>query len=231
MGERPVLDYGRPEPKRRPLRTSWLLKVLGMILAAYVLIGIAVLIVDQLAMRQIHDRSGQVHCASNLRQIGQAIQLYTPDNQGLFPPDLQTIARTQQIGLECFVCPSSKDSRANDIKELNTPSRCSYVYVDSGFSVHSRPDCIVTLEDPANHNLEGGNVLFADYHVEFLDFPTIQHILNELNAGRNPPSTLTPTLSQAAAEKDYQTNWKPRMPQLKSGVWHIPTTQGSATPK
>ena len=73
--------------------------------------------------------------------------------------------------------------------------------------------------------IASGNVLFADGHVEFLNLPTIQHILNELNTGHNPPSSLTPTLSQAAAEKDYQTNWKPRMPQLKSGVWHIPTTQ------
>ena len=47
---------------------------------------------------------------------------------------------------------------------------------------------------------------------------------NDLAMGKNPPSAST-TLSDSAAKKDYEKNWKSRMPQLKSGVWMIPTTQ------
>ena len=185
-----------------------------------------VLVQHGASLVRAHDR-----CRDRLGMIGQVTWLYAGDHQTSFPPDLQTLARYgESLGVDrllrnAMVCPVSSDSKPHSAASISDPGRCSYIYVGADLSTRSNPKCIVALDDPANHKLEGGNVLFADLHVDYFDLPTIQLILNNLNAGHNPPTTLTPTLSQSAAEKDYQTNWKPRMPQLKSGVWHIPTTQ------
>ncbi len=226
MDERPVLDYGRPE--RRNGTNVPLPIALAIIAVATVLLWV---VIGPGGHSHSREKANQIKCASNLRQIGQSMQLYAQDNGGLFPPNLQTLAGTQPIGLDAMVCPSSPDTKPPNTASIGSPSGCSYIYVGADLTSKADPDCILALEDPDNHGLTGGNVLFADGHVEFLDLPAIQLILLQLNAGRNPPASLTPTLSQAAAEQDYQTNWKSRMPQLKSGVWRIPTTQPSTTPQ
>jgi len=45
-----------------------------------------------------------------------------------------------------------------------------YVYVP-GLQAVVPVDWILAYEDPANHNGEGGNVLYVDSHVEFLKEP------------------------------------------------------------
>ncbi len=218
MDEPTTLDYERVEPR----------KAHGLRFIHYVLIVIVALLVASIFVPSGgHSRrqANQIKCASNLRQIGQGIQLYAQANLGFFPPDLQTLAATQPLGLSVMICPSTSDQTPANIGAISAAGRCSYIYVGANLTSKADPSCILALEDPANHNLEGGNILFADGHVEFFVLPEFQFFLNELNAGRNPPSTQTPALSKAAAEQDYQKNWKSRMPQLKSGVWRIPTTQ------
>lgn len=218
MSKPPVLDYESTEPQKRSR--------LGLLHYLVIIFLVSLFISIVLPSNSRHRvRPGQVMCGSNLRQLGQGLQLYAQDNGGLFPPDLQTLAGTQPIELAAMVCPSTNDSKPKNVASIGDPAACSYIYVDTGLTSKAKPDCILALEDPANHELRGGNVLFVDGHVEFILLDEIQHILNELNAGRNPPTNLSPTLSQATAEQDYQTNWKPRMPQLKSGGWRIPTTQ------
>lgn len=229
MSKLPPLEYGHAEPTRKWYAVDIRAMAIIAISTAAILAMAMVLLESRMstAVEQAH----RIRCSSNLRQIAQAIQLYAFDNQGLFPPDARTLKATQQISFDCFICDSTADTAAKSLDELAVVGHLSYIYAGADFTTHSAPKCIVALDDPANHNLEGGNVLFADGHVEFLNLPTIQHILNELSAGRNPPSTLTPTLSQSAAEKDYQTNWKSRMPQLKTGVWRIPTIQPTTDPQ
>ena len=163
-----------------------------------------------------------MHCASNLRQIGQAIQLYCQDFKA-YPPDLRAVVQTQQISTEVFTCTSSSDVKAPSAAALGSSGTCSYIYVGASLPLNVPPDAIVILEDPANHDMDGSNVLYADGHVVWVDFPNLAQALSDLQQGTNPPSA-TPALTSSQAKKLYNTKWKPLMPSLKSGVWRIPTT-------
>ena len=228
MSDPPAIDHGHAN--LRPTRSLPTPIIIGL---ATVLALIAIVVIrDGMKLVRVHDT-----CRDRLGMIGQVIWLYAGDHQTSFPPDLQTLARygesidVDRLLRNAMVCPVSSDNKPENAASIANPSRCSYIYIGADLTTRSNPKCVVAVEDPANHWPKGANVLFADGHAEFLDLPTIQLILNNLTTGHNPPATLTPTLSQAAAEQDYQTNWKPRMPQLKTGVWRIPTTQPAAGPK
>ena len=80
------------------------------------------------------------------------------------------------------------------------------------------------LEDPANHHLNGAYVLIADGSVNWQPLEQVMTTLNDLNNGINPPMTPV-TMTTIQARRDYEQNWKQRMPALKSGTWRLPTTR------
>ncbi len=176
-----------------------------------------------MALRRARSQANAVGCASNLRQIGQAIQLYWQDYHA-YPPDLRAVIQTQQIGSQTFTCPASSDVRAPTGTAIGAPGTCSYIYVGIPFLAEIRPDAVVALEDPANHDMDGGNVLYGDGHVEWVALPDVVQILNDLQQGINPPSANT-ALTKRQATKVYEMKWKALMPRLKSGVWRIPSTR------
>ena len=49
------------------------------------------------SLSRARETANRVKCASNERQIGQAILLYSNDNKGKYPPDLGTLIKTQDI--------------------------------------------------------------------------------------------------------------------------------------
>lgn len=157
--------------------------------------------------------------------IGQAVLLYAQANEG--HPDLQAAFSTQQISAEIAICPSTPDVKALTPTGLAQPGCCSYVYVGAGLVGQPDPSCFTAIEDPANHNFDGCNVLYADGRVDWVALPTAMQTLNDLAAGRNPPSQTT-SLTPRTAKQDYERNWRSQMPQLKMGVWHIPTTLPAA---
>ncbi|GEM_PF-1053634 len=171
-----------------------------------------------------------IPCSSNLRQIGQAIQLYAVDNQGQYPPDFPTVLRTQQIGAEVFICRSSSDERAKgdspqQLADQLLNGHCSYIYVGRNFTTKTNPQCVVAFEDPANHGLEGSNVLFADGHVKFMMLFDVASFISALEQGYNPPRQIAQSVQQAKAI--YQRDWVPKLQSIKSGQWSasLPTTR------
>jgi len=100
-------------------------------------------------------------CSANLRGIGQSCHIYANDYDEWFPPDLQTLIDAGHITLGELQCPSE-----------GNPSQAvfDYTYVP-GLQATVPVDWILAYEDPANHNREGGNVLYIDSHVEFLKEP------------------------------------------------------------
>jgi len=116
-----------------------------------------------------YETANRVKCASNERQIGQAILLYSNDYQGQYPPDFVTLLKTENITPSVFVCPSSNDTPAKSAAELLSGGHCSYVYVGQGLTAQTvSPSTVVLYERHDAHGGDGVNMLFGDGHVEFM---------------------------------------------------------------
>ncbi len=138
-------------------------------------------------------------CASNLRQIGQAMLLYSNENAGQYPDDFGPLLLTQDIEPKNFVCPGSPDtpaggeSRAQWAANLRAGGHLSYVYCGRGQSPTSPAAAILAYEADGNHGpssnatVHGRTFLYADGHVAYLSAAAANHAVNELAAGHNPP--------------------------------------------
>ncbi|HEX2974291.1 MAG TPA: hypothetical protein VHP11_18295 [Tepidisphaeraceae bacterium] len=93
---------------------------------------------------------------------------------------------------------------------------CSYIYVGRDLTTTSSPDCVVAFEDPANHVMDGGRVLFADGHVDYVGIG-MANFVSELEQGYNPPRQSTQSVAQLRAM--YDRDWKPKLAAMKSGQW------------
>lgn len=137
---------------------------------------------------------GRSPCASNLRQIGQAAQLYANEHDGRFPDDIEGLL-TQDIIPSVFVCPDSGDTAAAQgpttqatAANVNAPGHCSYVYVGKGWRVKdATADVVMAYEPLKNHEGRGMNVVYGDGHVDWVAAAEARAMLSELAAGHNPP--------------------------------------------
>ena len=159
----------------------------------FCLFAIALLILP--SMGRAREPANRVKCASNLRQIGQGIQMYANEHGGIFPPSLDVVLSSQDLTSEVFICPSSNHERAAGATTQAVvanfradPLHCSYVYTGVGLtSATATPAHVLAYEQATNHNHKGMNVLYGDGTVRWLDAKPSAHLLSELTAGRNPP--------------------------------------------
>jgi len=196
MSNTPInrLDYATPDLNRP--KTRWW--------ALFTLLAALVLIIMLLPEPRSRDVSPRVKCASNLRQIGQAIFLYTNDNAGQYPDSLGTLLLNEDIPSPIFVCPSShgiasaKPTTREQAAEIDSGKCCSYIDLGRG-CVAGRvlADQVIVYEPLTNHGGDGMNVLFGDGHVEFLGKVQAASILNQIAAGKTivrlPDSPTTTT--------------------------------------
>ncbi len=128
-------------------------------------------------------RPARISDASNLRQIGQGILLYSIENRGKYPPDLGEVARTQDIGVDAFISPLGEKSVPRNVREMELAARAAwvrensdYVYLGAGKTNKIAPDAVV-----AHRKIEEGdesvNVLFGDGHVEWLSSEQLQQAI------------------------------------------------------
>ena len=136
--------------------------------------------------------ANRIKCASNLRQIGEALTIYADTHGHQFPNDLSALLRGGDLYSSTLVCPSSNDDPATGattqavVANLLTPHHCSYVYLGKGLSQPASSDRILAYEPPENHQWQGINVLFADMRVEWFDWTQAEVLLARL---KTPVST------------------------------------------
>ena len=169
----------------RPAR-RWPFVVL-MIALAWLVVAT---LLPSLNRRGSHDP--RLKCASNLRMIGQGVQLYANANKGAFPPDVPTLFLGEDLTADTFLCYATNDTRAEGpttqavAAALASGGHLSYVYTGKGMSMQTPPSAVLAYEPLSNH-VDGMHVLSVDGRVQWLDAKQGQKLLAELAAGRNPP--------------------------------------------
>jgi prepilin-type processing-associated H-X9-DG protein len=180
------LDY--VAVRRRPRRRLVAVGIAVLSLASVLGVGSVLLP----SMNRTTCCSNRLRCASNLRQIGQGIQMYANENRGSFPDDFAVLLLTQDLTSYEFVCGASNDTWARGpttqavAANLTAGGHLSYVYTGKGMSLNSPASAVIAYEPLANHG-DGMNVLFADGHVQWMDAKRGQALLAELQSGHNPP--------------------------------------------
>jgi len=159
-------------------------------------------------LSRAREQANRVKCASNLRQLGQAMFIYASVNGGMFPDRPDKLL--SYIGSATLVCPSTGDDPAPGTtpqiqgSNLYAGGHLSYVYVGAGLSTTSgrgvNSTTVVMYEPLTNHN-EGVNVLYADGSVTFLPRGAAQTMIASLPAAATQSSTqpATQPSSQPAA--------------------------------
>lgn len=122
-----------------------------------------------------YPRAFAMKCASNMHSIGLATKIYCASHDGRYPAALAEILEEDLVS-SAFVCPATSDRPAEGpttreiAEQLSQPGHCSYIYVGQGL-VDPVPDAahrVILYEQPANHEGRGVNMLFADWHVEWM---------------------------------------------------------------
>jgi prepilin-type processing-associated H-X9-DG protein len=138
------------------------------------------------------ERVNRIKCGSNLRQIGQGLELYANDHGGQYPAQLGALITNADLSPEVFVCPSSNDQNATGntaqqiLIDLARPGHCSYVFLAAGMRKAAIPaGFVVAYEDIDHHEKDGANFLFGDGHVE--SRTDAANLIKQLKAGVNPP--------------------------------------------
>ncbi len=127
-------------------------------------------------------------CASNLKQIGLALNLYASENDEAFPTSatptskesLSLLYSTYLGSKKVFSCPSNATSTVDlsaqtdytDTTAAGDPTWNSSYGYDYGKSLSDLSQVAVMADTPAgstttNHNGDGNNILFIDGHVEW----------------------------------------------------------------
>jgi hypothetical protein len=184
----------RHDPRLRGRKLAKAGLILGCVGIATSVLQVAILVP---ALARGREMANRVHCASNMRQIGQALLLYANDMKGPYPPSLPVLLTTQDIRAADFCCPSTTDTPAPGTSPQaqaasmsaggGAGKHLSYVYVASGLTSSAGPDTVLMYEPLANHANDGINVLFGDGVVHFVPRADAEKLIAELNAGQNPP--------------------------------------------
>jgi len=165
--------------------------VLGVI---NLLLTLVMLIAGPIALANARRQAMRVQCASNLRQIGQAVMIYAVSNKNFLPPTIDHVAATMPGGgKQVFVCPACGTNPAKPPVLVGTIVSSHYHYIPAAARLHQiKPASrsVIAYEAPSNHNNQSMNVLFADGHVEMITGPSMSTIAAELAAGQNPPPSM-----------------------------------------
>ena len=170
----------------------------GMAIAGITLGGVGILFSGLLmisillpALNRARETANRIKCASNERQIGMAIVLYTTDHNGPFPPDLGTLAVEEDVSPNVFICPSGNtpappSNMTPDQLKQWVNNNSDYEYAGANLTRASDPANMVLYERDSSHGGDGMNILFADDHVEFFRMVDAQNKIARYKSGVGP---------------------------------------------
>lgn len=186
------LGYGAPAPASGG--NKLLIIVLVALLGGAVLVCGCMVSILLPSLNRAREQANRVKCASNMRMIANAVQMYANQNRGVFPDTLDRLITAGFVQSDVFVCPSSSDTAApgSDNKtqaaNLQRGGHLSYVYVGKGLNTRAPANAVLAYEPMTNHSNDGTNILFADGTVQFVKAAQAQQIIAEVQAGKNPPT-------------------------------------------
>lgn len=141
------------------------------------------------SLNRARETANRVKCASNQKQIGQALLLYANENRGKYPQNMGELLKTQDLTIDVFMCPSSNTSLPPDVgaggveamAEWINEGNSDYIYNGAGKNNAAGPDEIIVYEKPHNHDHEEMNMLFGNGRVEFNQMPQVHEMFQEQN--------------------------------------------------
>jgi len=128
-----------------------------------------------------------VQCASNMRQIALATQMYANENQGRFPNRLEDLLSSGLITADTLRCPLSSGMPAT--ANLSAVAQGSYIYLGKGMTKDSDSKCVLLYEPLKNHEgtVNNINFVFVDGRVETIARDDAEVIIAQRDMGTNPP--------------------------------------------
>jgi prepilin-type N-terminal cleavage/methylation domain-containing protein/prepilin-type processing-associated H-X9-DG protein len=143
------------------------------------------------ALSGARERARRIACLNNLKQIGLSMRMYSADNNEQFPSNFTAVAN--YVGSNApslFICPSAKanNTPATSVKDMDD-THCTYNLVQ-GVSEADSPGAMLAFDKNGtkndvttgpggfggNHNGDGGNVLYVDGHVQWMNGNSITNV-------------------------------------------------------
>src|SRR5687768_14056774 len=130
-----------------------------------VLMGLA-LFASVRSLERSMERVNRVRCATNMRHIYYAVELFAKEHQGALPKAMNELLN--YLDVSTFVCNSSHDKPAPGpttrevAANLEKREHTSYVYVGAGMTWPVGSDVVIGYEESDNHDGDGIHVLFGD---------------------------------------------------------------------
>jgi hypothetical protein len=144
----------------------------------------------------------QLNCASNLRQISIALQVYAAGNNGQFPDTLASLVSSNLLRPDALICPAANSAKSAGLPATVTPATVlsSYNYLGKGMTTAaaSNPQTVIAYEPLENHGASKGmHVLYANGSVAFVAPPLSQQTVQALSV---PGATTAPSAATSDAQ-------------------------------
>lgn len=143
------------------------------------------------ALSLAREKARRTSCLNNLKQIGLAMRMYSGDNRENFPAAFTNLSGyVGSNSVAVFRCPSQATNQAPASVSLIGSGYCSYnlrlAAVGQGMTEADSPSAVIACDKNegvdigtialnasvtfgGNHKGAGGNILFVDSHVEWLN--------------------------------------------------------------
>src|SRR5688500_18304389 len=150
-------------------------------------------------MSRAREAAHRADCARNLQLLGQSLRQYAIDDDGGFPPDLDTLlAANPSLRPEHVICRSAAEDAGDPGQKLRLGANLSYIYLGAGMTDDAPAVAVLAYEPVNNHERDGAHFLFADGSVRFVLLTEARTMIDSLAAGTNPPNrVVVPATSPA----------------------------------